>query len=63
MKKSKTGQVKNGRSKGAWLAPSVEHAALDLKVVSSSAMLGVELTLKKSSGGSRVKLGLFRLEI
>ena len=32
---------KRGR---AWLAQSVEHATLDLSVVSSSSMLGVEIT-------------------
>ena len=30
-----------------WLAHSVEHVILDLRVVSSSPALGVELTLKK----------------
>ena len=29
---------------GAWLAQSAEHAALDLEVVGSSPMLGVEIT-------------------
>lgn len=32
---------------GTWLAQSVEHAALDLEVMSSSPMLGIELILKK----------------
>jgi len=31
----------------AWLAQSVEHATLDLGVMSSSPTLGTELTLKK----------------
>ena len=31
----------------AWLAQSVEHVTLDLKVVSTSPLLGVEITLKK----------------
>ena len=30
---------------GPWLAQSVQHATLDLKVMSSSPVLGVELTL------------------
>ena len=29
--------------RAAWLAPSVEHVTLDLGVVSSSPMLGVEI--------------------
>ena len=29
--------------RGAWLAQSVEHETLDLEVVSSSPMLGVEI--------------------
>ena len=33
-------------SGGAWLAQSVEHVTLDLEVVGSSPMLGVEITLK-----------------
>ena len=32
---------------GAWLAQSVKHVTLDLRVVSSSPMLGIELTFKK----------------
>ena len=31
----------------AWLAQLVEHVTLDLGVVSSSPMLGVEVTLQK----------------
>ena len=31
---------------GTWLAQSEEHMSLDLRVVSSSPMLGVEITLK-----------------
>lgn len=34
----------------AWLAQSVEHAILDLKVLSSSLRLGIDLTLKKERG-------------
>ena len=34
---------------GAWLAQSEEHVSLDLGVVSSSPMLGVEITLKIKS--------------
>ena len=34
-------------SRGAWLAPLVGHAALDLGVVSSSSILDEEITLKK----------------
>ena len=33
--------------RGAWLAQSVEHATLDLSVVSSSPKLGAEPTLKE----------------
>ena len=32
---------------GAWLAQSLEHATLDLRVMSSSPMLVIEVTLKK----------------
>ena len=32
---------------GAWLAQRVEHATLDLRVVSLSSRLGIEITLKK----------------
>ena len=32
---------------GIWLSQSVEHATLDLGVVSSRLMLDVEITLKK----------------
>ena len=32
---------------GAWLAESEKHVALDLRVLSSSSMLGVEITFKK----------------
>jgi len=31
-------------SRGTWLAQSAEHATLDLTVLSSSPMLGVEIT-------------------
>ena len=34
-------------ARGAWLAQSVEHATLDLRVVSSSPTLDMEPTLKK----------------
>lgn len=34
--------------KGAWLAQSVEHVTLNLRVVNSSPTLDVEITLKKS---------------
>lgn len=33
--------------KGAWLAQSVEYPILDLRIMSLSAMLDVEITLKK----------------
>ena len=33
--------------RSAWLAQSVEHATLDLGIVSLSPTLGVEITLKK----------------
>lgn len=33
----------NGKMLGAWLAQSVEHAILDLGVVSLSPMLGVQI--------------------
>ena len=38
---------------GAWLAQSVEHATLDLEVVSSSSTLGVEITFKKEEEEER----------
>ena len=33
---------------GAWLAQLVEHAAFDLRVMSLSPTLGMEITFKKS---------------
>ena len=39
--------MKEAIVQGVWLAQSVEHATLDLGVMHSSAMLGVEITLKK----------------
>ena len=36
-----------GISRGTWLAQSIEHATRDLRVMSSSPMLGVELTEKE----------------
>ena len=33
-------------SRGSWMAQSVKHAILDLRVVSSSPRLGAEITLK-----------------
>ena len=50
----------------AWPAQSVEHVTLDLRVVSSSHMLGMEPTLKKGEGGTErhpVILFLFILHI
>ena len=38
--------LSNGYSWGAWLAQSVEHAILDLRVVSLGPTLGVGITLK-----------------
>ena len=38
---------KIGPMRGTWLAQWVEHVTLDLRVVSSSPMLGVELTEKR----------------
>ena len=35
---------RNGEHMGCWLAQSVEHRTLDLGVVSSSRMLGAEIT-------------------
>lgn len=35
--------IKNKIDRSAWLAQSVEHVTLDLRVRSSSAMLGVEI--------------------
>ena len=32
------------KTRGTWLAQSLEHATLDLRVVSLSPMLGVEIT-------------------
>ena len=37
-------EAQNVQSCGTWLAHSVEHATLDLGVVSSSPTLGVEIT-------------------
>lgn len=34
--------------RGTWLARLVEHTALGLRVVNSSSMLGVQITLKKN---------------
>jgi len=42
--------------RGTWLAPLVKHATLDLGVMSSSPMLGVELTLKKKMRNLNVKI-------
>ena len=39
---------------GAWLAQLVEHATLDLRVVSLNPMLDVEITLKIKSLRKRV---------
>ena len=39
---------KKKKPKGLWLAQSVEHVTFDLKVVSLSPTLGVEITLKKN---------------
>ena len=39
-----------GEGRGAWLAPSLEHATLDLKVLSLSPTLAVEITCKKKTG-------------
>ena len=36
--------TKHERSRGAWLAQSKENVALDLRGVSSSSVLGVEIT-------------------
>ena len=33
---------------GAWLAPVEDHEALDPEIVSSSPMLGVEITYKQT---------------
>ena len=33
---------------GAWLAQSEEHVTLDLRIMSSSPMLGIEVILKKN---------------
>ena len=38
--------LKNKRLRGAWLAQSVEPATLDLRAVSSSPMIGIEITYK-----------------
>ena len=35
---------KNSLNHGAWLAQSVEHVTLDLRVISLDPMLGVEIT-------------------
>ena len=35
---------KNYKTKATWLAQSVEHATLDLEVVSLSPTLGIEIT-------------------
>lgn len=39
----------------AWLGHSVEHAILDLGIVFSSLMLGVELTFKKKKKGEKIQ--------
>ena len=39
-----TAIIKNACFRGAWLAQSVEHVTLDLRAMSSSPMLGQELT-------------------
>ena len=44
---SESPKSKNRKGGGKWLAQSVEHATLDLGVVSSSPMVGVEPTFKK----------------
>ena len=38
----------NREEQGAWLPPSVEQATLDFGAVSSSPMVGIEVTLKKN---------------
>ena len=52
IKKPQTIPRRNGArmegKNGAWLAQWVEHAILDLRVVSLSPTLGVEITLKKT---------------
>lgn len=40
---------------GAWLAQTLEHATLDLRIMGSSPTLGIELTLNKSGGVLRKK--------
>ena len=45
----KSKKYKNIRIEGAWLAQLVEHATLDLGVMSSSSMLGIELMLKNKA--------------
>ena len=42
--KLRTEKLKLGKTQGAWLAESGEHATLDLKVGSSSPTLGEEIT-------------------
>ena len=37
-------EFKNRQNRGTWLAQLVEHVTLDLRVVSSSPMVGVEIT-------------------
>ena len=39
--------LKESRDKGTWLAQSVKHATLDLKVVSSSSTLSAAITYLK----------------
>ena len=39
--------LKMSLNKGAWLAQSIEHVTLDLRVVSSSSTLDVEATPKE----------------
>ena len=39
-------QISKLIERGTWLAQSEEHATLDLGVVNSSSMLGVEITKK-----------------
>ena len=41
---------------GAWLAHSLEHATLDLRILTLGPTLGIELTLKKRKENKRCKV-------
>lgn len=52
------GSLKIRNTRGAWLAQAMEHATLDLWVISWSPMLGVEITLKKKKKENEERRGM-----